>query len=298
MSYPPYFSIIVPTYNRLSMLLKALKSISSQTFRDLEVIIINDGSSENYHLDLDSFDFKIKYISNEHRMGVSSARNRGVSQASGEWIVFLDDDDEFFFRYLEILHQEIRKSAHVGIFWCGVEVIDRQRKDFCRIIQFKSTYPTNSLLIKAVLSIGASYGLAIQRKNFILFGYFNEGFKVGEDTELLVRMLYYGVSAKGIDTIGIRKYEDHQTRLANRFQTYSKEMIYEKILHAHKEFFSKNSFNYASMLRWAIAVHLANRNFKHTFPLFRKILCAGHPALVLKAVRTYVLFFLGSDVLC
>ncbi len=87
------FSIIVPVYNVEKYLKRCLDSIFKQTFEDYEVIIVNDGSSDNSDVIIKSYDDKrIKYFKQENK-GLSAARNKGVKEACGEYILFLDSDD-------------------------------------------------------------------------------------------------------------------------------------------------------------------------------------------------------------
>lgn len=99
----PKFSIIVPVYNVEKYLKKCLDSIKQQTFKDYEVIIVNDGTKDNSMDITKEYDFKIVKQKNQ---GLSVARNTGVKHATGEYIIFLDSDD-----YIEKdLLKEINKS--------------------------------------------------------------------------------------------------------------------------------------------------------------------------------------------
>ena len=85
-------SIIIPTYNRYKLAKRAIHSILNQTYKEYEIIVVDDGSSDDTKSLKDEFDIKYIYQSN---CGVSSARNKGVKTAKGEWIAFLDSDDEW-----------------------------------------------------------------------------------------------------------------------------------------------------------------------------------------------------------
>lgn len=103
----PSISIIVPIYNREKWLRNCLDSISSQTFKDWECILINDGSTDN------SLKIAQEYAANDPRFivfsqenqGVSAARNLGLDHAQGKWLAFVDSDDEIAPDYLEILYK-------------------------------------------------------------------------------------------------------------------------------------------------------------------------------------------------
>lgn len=99
----PKFSIIVPVYNVEDYIEKCLESIKNQTYKDYEVIIVNDGSKDKSIEKAKKYPYK---IINQKNMGLSAARNTGVKQSTGEYIIFLDSDD-----YIEKdLLKEINKS--------------------------------------------------------------------------------------------------------------------------------------------------------------------------------------------
>ena len=88
-------SVIIPVYNIEKYIVKCVKSVMEQSYKDLEIIIINDGSSDSSYelcMELAENDSRIKVISQKNS-GLSKARNTGIDNANGEWIIFLDGDD-------------------------------------------------------------------------------------------------------------------------------------------------------------------------------------------------------------
>lgn len=105
-------SIIIPIYNLEKYIAKCLNSIILQTYKELEIICIDDGSVDDTAEIIKSFaekDCRIKYIRRENA-GVSAARNFGLEKATGEYIMFVDGDDGLHFRAVEILLNEIQKN--------------------------------------------------------------------------------------------------------------------------------------------------------------------------------------------
>ena len=95
-------SVIIPTHNRASLLTRAIYSVLCQTFSDYEIIIVDDCSSDNTQEILSGFaNLSIHSFRHEQRRGASAARNTGIAQARGEYIAFLDDDDEWLPTKLE-----------------------------------------------------------------------------------------------------------------------------------------------------------------------------------------------------
>ncbi|UCG32640.1 MAG: glycosyltransferase [Phycisphaerales bacterium] len=88
----PTVSVVIPTFNRASLLCEALDSVYAQTFTDYEVIVVDDGSTDGTPQMIERYNGRLRYIWQENR-GAGEARNRGIAEARGEWIAFLDSDD-------------------------------------------------------------------------------------------------------------------------------------------------------------------------------------------------------------
>lgn len=97
----PQVSVVIPTYNRASKVARSIESVLGQTFKDLEILVVDDGSTDGTGKSLDhAFDRKIRYFYQSNQ-GVSVARNKGIEEARGEWIAFLDSDDQWESEKLE-----------------------------------------------------------------------------------------------------------------------------------------------------------------------------------------------------
>ena len=97
----PRFSVVLPTFNRADTLPRAVSSVLAQTMGDLELIVVDDGSTDGTADGLSTLDPRVNLIRQENR-GVSSARNAGLRSSSGELIAFIDSDDEWLPRHLEV----------------------------------------------------------------------------------------------------------------------------------------------------------------------------------------------------
>ena len=92
----PKVSVIIPTHNRAEFLRCAIESVLRQTFTDLEIIVSDDKSTDHTQEVVKGFkDMRIKYIFNDGHNGPSATRNKGILASEGEYIAFLDDDDEW-----------------------------------------------------------------------------------------------------------------------------------------------------------------------------------------------------------
>jgi glycosyltransferase involved in cell wall biosynthesis len=92
----PLVSVIITTYNRADVLRRAVLSVINQTYKNIEIIIIDDASADATREVVSAIiDPRLKYVAHHKNMGVSTARNRGIKESTGEYLAFLDDDDEW-----------------------------------------------------------------------------------------------------------------------------------------------------------------------------------------------------------
>ncbi|MCX7725614.1 MAG: glycosyltransferase [Chitinispirillaceae bacterium] len=106
----PFFSVIIPTYNRALFIKECIESVLSQNFYDYEVIVVDDGSTDNTEKVLYPYEKKIKYITQPNR-GPEEARNQGILSSRGKYIAFLDSDDILFPYALRIYYEVIQRDS-------------------------------------------------------------------------------------------------------------------------------------------------------------------------------------------
>lgn len=176
-------SVIIPTFNRSSFLIPAINSIKSQTFKVDEIIVIDDGSSDNTKKVLANLDIKYIYQKNK---GVSNARNRGIKESKNEWIAFLDSDDIWEKDKIE-KHVNFHKTNHETLCSYTDEIWNRNGKIIKLKAYQKKEEPTflNSLRL---CKIGVSTFFC-HRSIFENIGYFDEKLQVCEDYDLWLRIL-------------------------------------------------------------------------------------------------------------
>ena len=88
----PWVSVIIPTYNRAALVAEALASVQAQTYRDFEIVVVDDGGTDGTAAALAEWR-EVKVLRHSRRRGVSAARNTGINAARGQWLAFLDSDD-------------------------------------------------------------------------------------------------------------------------------------------------------------------------------------------------------------
>ena len=117
------FSIIIPLYNKAPYIRKALETVCAQTYRDYEIIVVNDGSTDDSAVVAESYlqhaEGICYTIISQDNAGVAAARNRGVKHASGQYMAFLDADDWWEDRYLERMAELIADYPQAGVYGCN-----------------------------------------------------------------------------------------------------------------------------------------------------------------------------------
>ncbi|MDD5195604.1 MAG: glycosyltransferase [Candidatus Omnitrophica bacterium] len=183
----PFFSIIIPTHNRKYFLEIAVNSVLYQTYADFELIIIDDGSTDGtlnairHTLNAEN----IKYIYQENR-GPAAARNRGINEARGKFICFLDSDDRFRKEKLEITRYYIEKMPQYDIFHTN-EIWYRKGELLPqKIYHAKPTgFVFENALKLCCISIST---VAIRRDIFNAVGLFDENMPACEDYDFWLRV--------------------------------------------------------------------------------------------------------------
>ena len=181
----PSVSVVVPTYNRAHLINRALQSVVSQTYTPLDLIVVDDGSSDDT-CELVRIDYPHATLLSQSNRGVSAARNRGISVAQGDWIAFLDSDDAWceskIEKQFEALAKEPRsRICHTDEIWIrnGLRVnpMNKHLKTGGNI--FKQCLPRCVISPSAVL---------LHRSVFEDFGSFDEELPACEDYDLWLRL--------------------------------------------------------------------------------------------------------------
>ena len=118
----PRISVVIPAYNAAPYIAAAIDSVVGQTYKDLEIIVVDDGSVDNTAAVLQTYGNKVRYVRQENQ-GVSSARNHGIRVAQGELIAFLDADDVWFPEKLELQTQFLSAHEEAALVFGDLELV-------------------------------------------------------------------------------------------------------------------------------------------------------------------------------
>lgn len=207
----PFFSVIIPTYNRSHMLPTVIESVLTQTFHNWELIIVDDGSTDNTKDVVNAIqDERIYYIYQKNAER-SAARNNGIMHARGQYICFLDSDDLYEENHLEILYSNIQeKNVPIALFFVHANhYVNRQK-----ITPALESLENNALLyffthpvIPARVCIHSEILKKIQ---------FDEDIVIGEDLVLWVKIAFsYPVHEIKAYTVRYTLHDDNSVNLKN-----------------------------------------------------------------------------------
>jgi glycosyltransferase involved in cell wall biosynthesis len=179
------FSVIIPLYNKELSISNTIQSVLDQTFQDFEIVIVNDGSTDNSVKEVEKFDDKRIRLIHQENQGVSAARNRGIEEANYEWIAFLDGDDLWRENHLKTLDDMIKKYPIDKVFTTS----------YIQSNQTETEKPNNTIDVidnyfKAALERRVTWTsiMCANKEVFDKVGGFNIKLSRGEDLDLWARI--------------------------------------------------------------------------------------------------------------
>ena len=188
----PSISIVVPLYNKVQSISRALDSILSQTIEDFEVIVVNDGSTDGSERVVETYSDPRVILISQTNQGVSVARNNGILSAHSDIIAFLDADDQWDSNFLETIMDLHKKWPSAGLYGAAYRVITTGGKVYNRIYsQFQEpSLVENYFFVKNKVRwmLISTSGMAISRQAFIDSGGFPIGYNTGEDEFLRAKI--------------------------------------------------------------------------------------------------------------
>ena len=182
-------SVIIPTYNGSNTILRAINSVLNQTYSNLELIIVDDCSKDNTFEVIKSIkDKRVRVLRHKNNKGGSAARNTGIKEAKGEYIAFLDDDDEWLSEKVEKQVKYLRSkdsSLYKGVV-CSYMILSG--KKWRTVIQTKEGDLREGIFLMR-LSLAAGSCLMVRKEIFNDIGMFDESYLRHQDMEFVLRYL-------------------------------------------------------------------------------------------------------------
>ncbi len=289
----PFFSVITPVYNREEIVVETILSVLKQSDGDFEYILVNDASADNSLDVLHAFskqDSRIRVIDLEENSGRCFARNKGLQEARGNWICYLDSDDIFYENHLSTMRASINLKPEIRVFATD-QHINGKLKHYRRsklhedgiLLELNDFIEDNPLTGNQICHA---------RNNTIAWS--DERIPISEDW-LFTRSIAinYPIFKRAIPTSNLR---EHDQRSMN---TVDAQSFVKHNLHAAEKFISENDLSPSLRRRiqsytliLCTNVFLKNRQKKEAFKLFRKALKMGKTYTYLLFYKAILKFFL------
>ncbi len=180
-------SVVIPLYNKEKQIAQTLQSVFAQSFQEFEIVIVNDGSTDNSVNEVTKLnDSRIRLI-HQTNAGVSAARNRGIREANYELIAFLDADDEWKVDYLTTQYELYKKYSECSIYACNYEFRDSKGKCTPTTIQKRRILEEDGVLDNYFEVASCSHppicsiSIMVKKQAIQSIGGFPIGIKAGED---------------------------------------------------------------------------------------------------------------------
>jgi|CXWL01.1.fsa_nt_gi glycosyltransferase involved in cell wall biosynthesis len=193
----PFFSVVIPTYNRAGQAVAAVKSVLWQTEGDFECLVVDDGSRDDTRARLERIkDPRLHCVFNTVNQGQHACRNQAIRGAKSDWIAFLDSDDLFLPRRLEEVRAAISGRPSAG-FWFTNSYVYRYNRIIGTL--FDPARPIPEGRLPGYYALGETYlpyvttMVVVRRDAFLKTGYFRQDLRMLEDTELYTRMIGGGL---------------------------------------------------------------------------------------------------------
>ena len=181
--------MIIPTFQRPVLLRGAITSVLKQTFQNFEIIVVDDASNDNTEDVLKSIsDSRIRYIKHQTNMGGSAARNTGIKKAFGEYIAFLDDDDEWLPHKLALQIDVLDNSpAEVGVVYTGYQRVNKNSGVVVsQMVPSKRGDLSKALFVKNC--VGSTSSVLLKKECFQRVGLFDENLSSSQEYDLWIRI--------------------------------------------------------------------------------------------------------------
>ena len=196
----PLFSVVIPTFDRANLVRRAIASVLAQTIEDFEIIVVDDGSTDNTGEVVRAFgDPRIQLVRLTENRGPAAARNAGIAAARGELISLLDSDDEYLPTFLERTHATLAQTdSRVGFCWAGTQKalesdVEGLHVDIARRRIWNPTFSSRHEAWRYCLTHDAPWGTnnGVTFKPFVFAksGNFDEAMRACEDDDILVRLV-------------------------------------------------------------------------------------------------------------
>ena len=301
MNKKPFFSIIVPTYNQGHFLKKNLESLFLQSFKNFEIIVIDNYSNDSTKEIVNKYKKKIKYFKIKNNGIISKSRNFGLKKSKGEWIAFLDSDDYWTRNKLQVIFNFIKKKKFNVICNNEWKVVNYKKKKIAKYGPYnKKNFYKYLLLNGNCLSTSAS---VIEKKFLIknkIFFKEKKSYITAEDYDFFLNIsLKKGVFYFLDDVLGYHTYH-HNSASARSFRHYKsivsvvKNHVFflQKFTKNKKKLFKSLKIKYSYKLYLSLFLNKELNTIKFVIQILKNLFF--YPTITLKLFFKVIFKFLNS----
>lgn len=226
-------SVIITTYKRPTFLVRAINSVLNQTYQNYEIIVVDDNDEATVYREetltlINSFTKNIKYIPLAKNSGACNARNIGLEKARGDYILFLDDDDELLPKHLELLHAKYKGDNKIGVVFSQSVLIDVKSN-----LSFKSVktlvVEDDPLLFQLLVGANSTSAILFSKKAITKAGSWIQ-LPFGHENYLMVRIFAIGYKGLSIPEFTVNIYIEDTERVSDTTNRLNGiEILYDKI---------------------------------------------------------------------
>lgn len=226
----PLVSVVIPVFNGAPFVAKAVASVRAQTIKDVEIIVVDDGSTDGTQAvlaDLQRTD-GITWLQQDHG-GPARSRNRGIEAAHGQYVALLDCDDVWLPEKLAAQLDVVRRRPEVGVVHTDFEIVDAEGAVLQRIAALHSNEPLVQAFVGGHIALPST--ILIDRRVLEKVGALNPDLYGSEDSDLAIR-LYAVTKFECVDRVLVRKLERGHIR----------DLAYDEAAHWEKKLASRERF--------------------------------------------------------
>lgn len=207
----PNVSVIIPNFNNAAYVATAIASVLAQSDQNFEIIVVDDGSTDDSRMVIAQFGERVRYLRQENQ-GLAGARNSGIRAAQGDWIALLDADDQWLPTYLATMLALADREPDGTVYYCAAQCMDRHGQDLPRVLGAPLGPPetTYGTLVRANFLIPST--ILMRRQEVVDAGLFDPQLRSCEDWDLWLRL---GPNARFIGTPAqLVRYRLHDVSLS------------------------------------------------------------------------------------
>jgi glycosyltransferase involved in cell wall biosynthesis len=259
----PTVSVIIPAYNRACTIGRAVRSVLDQTYQDFEIIIVDDGSTDNTEEVIKEFqrqDKRFKYIKHKENKGGAAARNTGIKLSSGHFLSFLDSDDQWLPNKLECEIRILNENKDCVICSTGHTFINERTGKIISKPIFKKQFVSQKVALRGECLTTTDF--TVVKQLALTIGGFDEKFPARQDWDFWIRITSVGLGIQvPINTANIYVMRSDQISTGLRKKLQGTIILLEK----HKNLFLVDPFAHSRISYGIGLMYLLNKDIKSVF---------------------------------